>query len=122
GPFFFAAVEKFERALTDMQTPPRVLIIRLKWVPFIDITGLQALEEVISNLQERGIKVWLTGANERVLRKIEKAGILEQVGREANFKEFSSALEACQKECLLIYDDSTDSLSAISSSKSVAPI
>src|SRR3546814_13260966 len=41
GPFFFAAVDAFQRALTDTNTDPRVLIIRLLHVPFIDATGLQ---------------------------------------------------------------------------------
>ena len=43
GPFFFGAVENFERALAGTHTDSQHLIIRLKWVPFIDITGLQTL-------------------------------------------------------------------------------
>ena len=46
GPFFFGAVENFERALLQTHTDPHVLIIRLRRVPFTDITGLQLLEEV----------------------------------------------------------------------------
>jgi sulfate permease, SulP family len=53
GPFFFGAVENFERALVSTRTDPEVLIIRLRWVPFMDITGLQTLEEVIGDLQRR---------------------------------------------------------------------
>jgi len=96
GPFFFGAVENFERALAGTHTDPRILIIRLKWVPFIDITGLQTLEEVVLDLQKRGVKVLLSGANERVSAKIRKAGILHLVGEENNFKEFGSALASCQ--------------------------
>ncbi|MFX6182851.1 sodium-independent anion transporter, partial [Acinetobacter baumannii] len=40
GPFFFGAVENFERALSQTHADPRVLILRLKRVPFIDMTGL----------------------------------------------------------------------------------
>jgi sulfate permease, SulP family len=82
GPFFFGAVENFERALAGTHTDPRVLIIRLRWVPFMDITGLQTLEEVIRDLQRRRVRVMLTGANERVRGKLEKAGIIDLIGRE----------------------------------------
>jgi sulfate permease, SulP family len=84
GPFFFGAVENFERALASTRTDPEVLIIRLRWVPFIDITGLQTLEEVIRDLQRRKVRVMLTGANERVAGKLRRAGIVELIG-EQNF-------------------------------------
>lgn len=86
GPFFFGAVENFERALAGTHTDLRVLIIRLRWVPFMDITGLQTLEEVIRDLQRRRVRVMLTGANERVRGELEKAGIIDLIGRE-NFCE-----------------------------------
>lgn len=97
GPFFFGAVENFERALSRTHTDPRILVIRLKWVPFIDVTGLQALEEVVCNLQKRGVRVMLSGANERVQGKLLKAGILQLVGQENCFKDFSLAFAACQQ-------------------------
>lgn len=81
GPFFFGAVENFERALASTHTDPKVVIIRLRWVPFIDITGLQTLEEAIMDLHRRGVRVMLTGANARVAGKLERAGIIELVGR-----------------------------------------
>ena len=97
GPFFFGAVENFERALAGTHTDPDVLVIRLRWVPFIDITGLQTLEEVIQDLQRRGVRVMLSGANERVHGKLEKAGILDLVGRDNVFKAFGDALVFCRQ-------------------------
>lgn len=94
GPFFFGAVENFERALAGTHTDPRVLIIRLRWVPFIDITGLQTLEEVIRDLQRRGVRVMLSGANERVQAKLEKAGLVELIGPQNSFRDFGAALVA----------------------------
>ncbi len=47
GPMFFGAVENFERALVQTQVDPKTLIIRLRRVPFMDITGIQVLEEVM---------------------------------------------------------------------------
>jgi len=100
GPFFFGAVENFERALAGTHTNPRVLIIRLRWVPFIDITGLHALEEVIQDLHQRSVRVMLAGANNRVLGKLRKAGVIALVGEQNNFVEFSEALETCRELAL----------------------
>ncbi len=97
GPFFFGAVENFERALATTHTDPRVLIVRLGRVPFVDITGLQTLEEVITGLQKRGVRVMLTGANQRVHGKLERAGLLDLVGREHIFDELPQALAFCRE-------------------------
>jgi len=94
GPFFFGAVENFERALAGTHTDPRVLIIRLRWVPFMDITGLQTLEEAIRDLHRRGVRVMLSGANERVFAKLEKTGIIGLVGQHNCFQAFDEALVA----------------------------
>ena len=96
GPFFFGAVENFERALAVTHTDPRIVIIRLRWVPFFDITGLLKLEDAINALHKRGVRVMLTGANARVEGKLEKAQIIELVGQENFFKTFPEAIEACR--------------------------
>ncbi|MGI2081564.1 SulP family inorganic anion transporter [Shewanella putrefaciens] len=93
GPFFFGAVENFERALAGTNSDPKHLLIRLKWVPFIDITGLQTLEEVIRDLQKRQVNVMLSGANSRVNSKLKKAGIIELIGENNNFSTFDKALD-----------------------------
>ena len=76
GPMFFGAVENFERALVQTQADPKILIIRLRRVPFMDITGIQVLEEVMQKLRLRGIRVVLCEANERVLAKLQRAGVI----------------------------------------------
>ena len=78
GPMFFGAVENFERALVQTQADPKILIIRLRRVPFMDITGIQVLEEVMQKLRLRGIRVMLCEANERVLAKLQRAGVINQ--------------------------------------------
>jgi len=92
GPFFFGAVEVFEQALATTHTDPRVLIIRLRQVPFIDVTGLQALEEVTADLLKRGVIVIFTEANPRVRRKMGKMGLFEKVGPENITDTFTAAM------------------------------
>ena len=80
GPLFFGAVENLERALLSTHTDPETLVIRLRLVPFMDITGIQTLENVIAKLAKRGIRVVICEANPRVRHKLEKAGVLGQPG------------------------------------------
>jgi SulP family sulfate permease len=92
GPLFFGAAETFERALAQTHTDPRMLVIRLKRVPFMDITGLQTLQEVIEQLHKRNIVVKLCEANKKVLSKLDKAGILQEIGRKHYHDEFHAVL------------------------------
>jgi SulP family sulfate permease len=92
GPFFFGAVENFERALASTHTDPKVLIVRLRWVPFIDVTGLQTLEDAFRDLRRRHVRVMLTGANQRVSGKLEKAGLIDLIGRENFCRDLEQAL------------------------------
>jgi len=92
GPFFFGAVEKFEMALASTHTDPKVILLRLGHVPFMDITGLETLEEVVDDLQKRGVTVLISEANERVYHKLDRIGILNKVGSNGYYQDFSSAL------------------------------
>jgi SulP family sulfate permease len=80
GPFFFGAVENFERALQQTHTDPHVLVLRMERVPFIDLTGLLTLEEVIGQLHKRGVQLVVCGANEWVLGKLERIGLRDMIG------------------------------------------
>lgn len=92
GPLFFGAAETFERVLAQTHTDPHTLVIRLKRVPFMDMTGLQTLQEVIQQLHKRHIVVKLCEANKTVLGKLDKLGILQEIGAEHYHADFSSAL------------------------------
>ncbi|MBA3589199.1 SulP family inorganic anion transporter [Methylibium sp.] len=92
GPMFFGAVEHFERALLQTHADPQTLIIRLHRVPFMDITGIQTLEEVIDKLRKRGLRVLLTEANGRVLGKLRKAGVVAALHTDDYCASFQAAL------------------------------
>ncbi len=58
----------------------------------MDITGLQALEEIIENFHRKNVTVLISGANPRVTQKLSRAGIIHLVGEENVYKEFDDAL------------------------------
>lgn len=93
GPFFFGAVDTFERSLAQTHTDPRQLVLVLQRVPFMDITGIQSLEEAMRDLRRRGVAVVLCGANPRVKAKLEKAGLLDLVGPGGYHETLDSALQ-----------------------------
>lgn len=95
GPFFFGAVENFERALAGTHNDPRLLILRLRRMPFIDATGLQALEDAIRGFHGRGVEVMLCGANDRVQEKLFRSGILDLVGQTHYFKTCGEVISQC---------------------------
>ncbi|MFT4045841.1 MAG: sulfate permease [Solimonas sp.] len=96
GPFFFGAVESLERALQQTHTDPRCIVIRLRRVPFMDITGIQTLEETMRNLERRGVRVVLCEATPRVLRKLVRAGLVKRDEAPIRyFRDFAAALADC---------------------------
>lgn len=92
GPFFFGAVESLDQVLVETHLDPRLLIIRLNRVPFMDITGLQALDEAIGNFKKRGVMVALCEANPRVHKKLLRAGILAKLGPDRYFESLAQAI------------------------------
>lgn len=97
GPFFFAAIETFERALIHIHKEPRILILQMRRVPFIDMTAIQTLEEVIKDLQARAVRVMLCAATTRVKTKLRKAGVLDLIGPDNIKKDLIEAVRACHQ-------------------------
>jgi SulP family sulfate permease len=78
GPMFFGAIENIKRPLLEIRPYPKTLIIRLDRVPFMDVTGIQMLEETIKLLRKKGIAVMLCEANQRVRAKLYRAGVVSE--------------------------------------------
>lgn len=96
GPLFFGAVESLEKVLRQTHSDPQYLVIRLGRVPFIDATGLQALEGTVDALERRGVRVVFCEASRRVLDKLIRAGI---VGQHAGDRRYSRDLAHAVASC-----------------------
>jgi SulP family sulfate permease len=92
GPFFFGSVDSLERALSWSREPPRCVVLRLDRVPLVDATGLKRLESTIHHLKGRGVEVLLTGASQRVLRKLVRAQIVRRDQAPIDFGDLAAAL------------------------------
>jgi len=80
GPLFFGAVDKLQQVLLATPAGPGQAVIRLRSVPFADMTGIRMLEEVVRRLRERGVEVRFCEANPRVLEKLRRAGLIPKDG------------------------------------------
>ena len=66
GPYFFGAGNRFEDIMARYGQRPKVRIIRMRKVPFIDSTGLHNLENMCLMSQKEGITIVLSGVNPKV--------------------------------------------------------
>lgn len=82
GPFFFGAAEKLQRTLDSIQQHAETLVLRMGRVPFIDSTGIEALMELIEDFHKAGSRVVLCELRPNVAEKLERAGVLDRIGRE----------------------------------------
>jgi SulP family sulfate permease len=94
GPLFFGAAYKFRDAIRQIEKKPKILILRMRSVPYIDATGIRVLKEVYREMQHKGVWLVLSGiTNPQVLEELKKSRLLFMIGK-ANVKTvFPEALE-----------------------------
>jgi SulP family sulfate permease len=94
GPLFFGAAYKFKDAMKIVEKPPRILIIRMRYVPIIDATGLGVLKEVNEDLRKKGTKLILADVNnEQVVTQLKQTRLLFKIGRANVTKSFEAAVK-----------------------------
>ena len=92
GPFFFGIANKFEETMKQINDRPKVRIIRMRKVPFIDSTGIHNLETLIKISQKDKIRILLSGVNDSVRASLLKAGIDKKIGEESICSHINEAI------------------------------
>jgi len=82
GPYFFGAGNRFEEIMAGLGDRPKVRIIRMRKVPFVDSTGLHNLTNLCLMSRKEGIRIVLSGVNEKVHATLARSGFYELVGEE----------------------------------------
>ena len=94
GPYFFGAGNKFEDLMATMgHKRPKVRIIRMRKVPFVDSTGIHNLTNLCAMSQKEGIQVVLSGVNPKVQAVLHKSGFDQMLGEENICSHINIALE-----------------------------
>ncbi|SHK84681.1 SulP family inorganic anion transporter [Xylanibacter ruminicola] len=98
GPYFFGAGNKFEDLMATMgHKRPKVRIIRMRKVPFVDSTGIHNLTNLCLMSQKEGIQVVLSGVNAKVQDVLHKAGFDQMLGEENICSHINIALERARQ-------------------------
>lgn len=98
GPLFFGAARQFQDTLLNMASKkPKVIIIRMRYVPFIDATGYQSLISIIKEYRLKGITIILSGVGHNLEIDFEKNGLYSILDNGFVFKHISQAIEAAKK-------------------------
>ena len=80
GPMFFAAADKFMEISMDADV--KVVIIRMRGVPAMDISALRSLKNIHNICKKRGVTLVLSHVQEQPKNMMEKAGFAAEVGEE----------------------------------------
>ena len=98
GPYFFGAGNKFEEIMSALRhSRPKVRIIRMRKVPFVDSTGIHNLTNLCLMSQQEGIQVVLSGVNPKVQAVLHKAAFDTLLGEENICSHINEALERAKK-------------------------
>ncbi len=93
GPFFFGIANKFDECMKVLGDKPKVRIIRMRKVPFMDTTGLHNLESLFRLSEKEKIKIVLSGVNEQVRKVLEKSELYHRIGEENVCSNINEALQ-----------------------------
>lgn len=97
GPFFFGAAKKFKDQMFIIEKQPKVRIIRMRNVPAIDATGLQALREFYSDASKHKTHLILSGVHTQPLYAMTQAGVLDLFGEENVLGNIDDALDRARE-------------------------
>lgn len=97
GPYFFGAGNKAEELMSSMRDLPKVRIIRMRRVPFIDSTGIHNLTNLCITSKNQNIDVVLSGVNPKVHAVLEKAHFYDIIGEDHICSHIDLALEKAKE-------------------------
>jgi SulP family sulfate permease len=97
GPFFFGVADMLQDALAEVERAPRVFILRLRHVPNIDVTGLNALRSFHARCRRQGTVLILSGVREQPKKAMRRYGLFDEIGAENVFDDIDAALGHAEK-------------------------
>lgn len=93
GPFFFGNADILQDTLDQLEKPPKVFILRLRHVPAIDATAVNALDSFIKHCKRHKTQIVLSGVQDQPRKVIASMGIDALIGKDNVCNDFTEALE-----------------------------
>ena len=98
GPFFFAAAQSYKATLKGLAADSKVLILRMRHVPFIDATGIRNFKEVVRDFKIRKVAIILSGVRPKVHQALVDCGLAEEIGNDLICDNFGDAVKKATEE------------------------
>ena len=93
GPYFFGIANKFEELMAAMNDHPKVRVIRMRRVPFIDSTGIHNLQNLCEMSHREGTHIVLSGVMPNVYNVLEHNGFCQLLGKDHICPNINVALD-----------------------------
>jgi SulP family sulfate permease len=97
GPLFFASAKQYSGVIQNIGLSSKIIIIRMRHVPFVDSTALHNFQEMIKTLQKSDVKILLSGVQKSVLKDLSKDGITSLIGEDNIQDSFTKALKQAKE-------------------------
>lgn len=98
GTIFFAVTNKIESKLREEEGVTKGLILSMRGVPMIDVSGIQALTELVKDLEANGTEVYLSSVQPKVLERMRQGGLIDLIGEKYVFQSAQQAILIAQQE------------------------
>ncbi|RFB54154.1 SulP family inorganic anion transporter [Bacillus thuringiensis] len=93
GPLFFGAAQTFEQnILATIHYRPKILILRMGKVPFIDTTGEAYFRNIVQHFKNQGGVLLISGAQSELKTTLIKNGLYAEIGKENFFDHTGEAI------------------------------
>lgn len=96
GPYFFGIANRFEELMAELDNHPKVRIIRMRRVPFIDSTGIHNLQNLCEMCHREGTHIVLSGVTPNVYSVLEHNGFCHLLGKDHICPNINVALERAE--------------------------
>ncbi len=97
GTIFFAVVDKLVKQLRKQESA-EALILSMRGVPMIDLSGIEAMIDLVRELEANGTEVYLTSVQPKVLEEMRRGGLIDLIGEEYVFQSAEQAIVIAQQE------------------------
>jgi sulfate permease, SulP family len=93
GPLFFGAAQHFEQSImSTIHIHPKILILRMSKVPYMDTTGESNLASIVKHFQRQGGRLLISGLKDQPKEVLIRTGLYDKIGQEYLFEHTGNAI------------------------------
>ncbi len=92
GPFFFGAADMLKDLMANFSLPPKVFILRMRHVPLVDASGMEALKEFYLKCRKQKTVLLLSGVHGQAEKDLKRFGLSDMIGEDHLFPHIDAAL------------------------------